>query len=321
MNSDELIEDVRQEVFVDASGTAFPDYDDARLRKECWDALMATFGRAITQARQGYWLKQQFISQAQFTPKVQIPYRAVNGTLEQVAIADSSTTKYIKLEEVTETRAQDYERAPGTYGQVLKYCIRADQVVLLPSPSQAYNVRLSYYLRPSKLVEPQTAGRVTAVNTTARTITVNSVPLDRDTGIAIATGASIDVVHPGGWFEVALVGAASTLAASTFTIGGTAPMDEIAVGDYVRAAGQTDWPALPEDHHRTLAKVTAVAVCKQLHMLAKADALSDAANGDMQRFTDLLVSRVKAEAPVLKAPLGVLQVGRARRGFYGWGSG
>lgn len=297
--------------------TTFPDYTDARLLIELSDELRTTFSRAVTQARSGYWLKQQFTTVVAGTAKYPIPRRAVIGGLENLSIADSSG-KYYKLDEVSETHSQNYELASGQIGEVKKYVVRADQVVLLPTPSQAYTLRMSYYVRPSRLVTAQTAGLVTAVNATARTITVNSVPADKDTGLTIVTGATLDVVHPSGWCELPLVGMASTLAASTFTIAGTAPMDEVLVGDYVRAADQTDWPCLPEDFHRTLAKSAAVKVMSELHMLQKADATAGQVNADLQRFSDLLVSRVKSEAKVLKAPRSVLQVGRGQRGFYGW---
>lgn len=318
MNSAELIEAVRQDVFIDQSGTSWPDYDDARMYIECTDALRTVFSRSVTQARQGYWQKQTLVPVVAQTAIYQIPYRAVSGGLEQVAMSDGG--KYIKLEEVTETHAQDYELAPNTYGQPKKYCIRGDQIVLLPSPATSYTLRLTYYLRPSALYAPQPlAGIITDVNKTTRLITVGVIPVDRVTSGNVTTGSVIDVIHPGGWHEVALVGATATLVAGTvITVGGTASLDEVRIGDYVRAAEQTDWPCLPEDHHRTLAKVTAITVCQQLHMLAKATELTNAANSGMQAFIDLLSSRVKAEAPVLKAPMSVLQVGRGQRGFFGW---
>jgi hypothetical protein len=318
VNSSELIEAVRQDVFIDESGTAFPDYSDDRLFIECTDALRTVFSRSITQARQGYWQKQSFVTVSAQTAKYQIPFRAVSGGLEQVALSDGG--KYVKLEEVTETHAQDFELAPSTYGQPKKYCIRGDQIVLLPSPNGSYTLRITYYLRPSALYAPQTAaGIVTDVNPTTRLITVGSLPTNRVTSATLATGALIDVIHPGGWHEVGLVGAtASLIVGNVITVGGTDSLDEVRVGDYVRAAEQTDWPCLPEDHHRTLAKVVAVTVCQQLHLMQKASELTTAANSGLQAFVDLLASRVKAEAPVLKAPMSVMQVGRGQRGFFGW---
>lgn len=316
MNSTELIEAVRQEVFIDSAN--FEDFDDDRILLELSDELRTTFSRAITQARSGYWMKQVQLTVAQGTPKYPIPRRAVLGGLENVSIAQGGG-KFYKLQEVTETHSQDYEMASGQMGLVVKYVVRADQVVLLPSPSQAYTLRLSYYLRPSKLYAPQTAGAVSVFSTSARTVTVNSIPNNAETSAPLAIGDTVDIVHPSGWCEVPLVGATITnIVGNLITVGGTDPLDEIVEGDYVRAAEQTDWPCLPEDFHRTLAKSAAVKCMSQMHMLQKADATAQLVNGDLARFTDLLVSRVKAEAPVLKAPRSILQVGRSQRGFYGW---
>lgn len=318
VNSTELIEAVRQEVFIDQAN--FEDFGDARILLELSDELRTTFSRAVTQARSGYWLKQKQVPVVPGVAKYPIPRRAVIGGLENVSIA-AVGGKFYKLQEVTETHTQDYEMAPGHTGQVVKYAVRADQVVLLPTPAQDYTLRLSYYLRPSQLLPTQIEGRIISVDPDARTVELETIsaPLNQITATAIADGDLVDVVHPSGWCEVALVGApVLSVFGSTITLGGDDPMDEIVEGDYVRAAEQTDWPCLPEDFHRTLAKSAAVKCMSQMHMFQKADATAGQVNGDLARFSDLLVSRVKSEAPVLKAPRSILQAGRTQRGFYGW---
>lgn len=316
MNSTELIEAVRQEAFID-DGTAFVDYTDARILIELTDELRTTFARAISQARCGYWLKQYFTPIVPGVAKYAIPPRAITGGLENVSVAASGGA-YSKLDEVSETHSQAYELAPGQLGAVQKYVIRGDRVVLLPTPSGGYSLRLSYYLRPSMLIVAAgaSAGRIESINTTTREVVVTAAA----PGISSDGPCTIDVIHPGGWAELALVDGAATYTAATktFVLSSSAVLDEIAAGDYVRLANQTDWPCLPEDFHRTLAKSTAAKILTQLHDLQKAEALAGQANSDMQRFADLLVSRVKSEAKVLKAPSAVLQVGRAHRGFYGW---
>jgi hypothetical protein len=315
VNSAELIEALRIDAFITS---AFTDFSDARCLVELNNAMTQTFERAVAQARSGYWLKQSTQAVTPGRGKYRIPYRAVTGGLEQVALADTDG-KFLKLEEVSETHAQVYESANNEQGTVAKYVVRGDQVVLLATPSSAMTLRWSYYVRPSRLVTPQTAGVVTSVNTAARTLTVNSVPLNQEgTPFAIASGSLIDIVHPGGWYELALVGAPVTIAGVTLTIGGTAPMDEIETGDFVRAAEQTDWPCLPEDFHRCLADVAAVKVMTSLNMIGKAGALASQLGADISRFNDLLVSRVKSEAKVLKPPRSILQVGRSSRSWFGW---
>lgn len=318
VNSTELIEAVRQEVFIDQVN--FEDFGDARILLELSDELRTTFSRVVTQARSGYWLKQLRVPVTPGRAKYPIPRRAVIGGLENVSIA-AEGGKFYKLQEVTETHTQDYEMAPGQVGQVLKYAVRADQVVLLPTPAEGYTLRLSYYLRPSQLQPTQTMGRVVDVSVATRTVIVDSgFPLNQITGDPVAVGDLIDIVHPSGWCEVSLVGAdiVALDGSSDIAVGGSDPLDEIVIGDYVRVAEQTDWPCLPEDFHRTLAKSAAVKCMAQMHMFQKADATAGQVNGDLARFTDLLVSRVKAEAPVLKAPRSILQAGRSQRGFYGW---
>lgn len=323
MTLDELIEEVRQQVFI-GDETVYEDFDDARLRLELTNELRTTFGRAVCQVRQGFWLKQAYYEVVPGVAKYRIPPRAMVGGLENVAIAVDGG-KYVKLQEVTETHALFYEVAPGGVGSVQKYVIRSDQVVLLPTPAQSYLLRMSYYLRPSRLVAPQALGRITNVDVDTRVLALTAaVPTNFDTAAPITIGDLIDVVHTTGWAEVALVGAPVInivdpgTGEMEVTVGGTDALDEIVVGDYLRAAEQTDWPCLPEEVHSTLAKAAAVKVMNQLHMMQKKAETGQLVAGEISNWVDQLKSRVKAEAPVLKAPRSILQLGRSTRGFYGW---
>lgn len=315
MNTTELIEAVRMGVFI--AGSTFPDYDDPRLIVELNNTMHSTFERMVAAARAGYWQKYHTLTTTPGRAKYRIPYRAVTGGLENVCVS-SDGLGFAKLEEVSETHSLGYE----TLGAgVLKYCVRGDQVVLLPAPQSALTLRMTYYIRPSRLVPDQPGGVITAVDPVARIITVNTVPDSYLNPIAPAplTDADrIDVVHPGGWHELSLVAAPHTRIDEVITVGGTDPLDEVEVGDYVRVAEQTDEPCLPDDFHRLLADLTAAKVMTQLNMLQKSQATIANAASDLQRLTDMLVPRVKAEAKAVKAPMSVLVAGRSMRGFYGW---
>jgi hypothetical protein len=300
MNSTQLAKIVRRNLTVTA-GT-LSDYTDVVLYEEMTHILHSVFERAIVNARSGYWCKPSFLTTASSRPKYRIPARSVVGGLEKIDIASSTTSEYCPLVATTEEQASDYETAPQNVGQPQAYVVRGDQVILLPTPNSAWPMRFWYYVRPSKLCAAQTAGTVTAVNTTARTITVNSVPNDHTdplSPVVMAASGTLDVIHPNGWHELAVVGGAYTLAGVTFTIGGTAPLDEVELGDVVRVADQTDWPALPDDFHRPLADLVSIAVLEQIGLDSKAAAMAEKVAPDLLRFQDLIVPRVKADPPTI----------------------
>jgi hypothetical protein len=154
------------------------------------------------------------------------------------------------------------------------------------------------------------------VNTTARTITVSALPSYYINGAFVAftspSSMDIDVVRRDGWHELQLVTEAASLSGLTFTCSGGGDLSRIIAGDYVRLAGQAEWPCLPDDFHRCLADATAVKILIELNLVEKSAVLAANNGNDLQRFKSLLVPRVKAEPK---------QIGLMRRSRgYGWGS-
>ena len=312
MNSAELIEQVRVNLTVDAASLS--DYTDTVILRELNDQLTTTFERTIAGARSGYWLQLNILTPTVGVSRYRIPARSVGGTLEQVELARGAGNAFDPLPLATSEQTYFYEMASGQTGRPAAYTIVGDFVQLLPTPDSAnYTLRLKYYIRPSKLVRAQSdtttgdavvRGLITAVNATARTITVNAVPLNQlATGTpALVTGNPIDVVSPDGWHELRLVAAPQTLAGTVFTVTGTQDMSSIAVGDFVRAADQSDWPALPDDFHRPLADLAAAVIAGQIGLDdKKASCVKDAANA-LSRFQELVTPRTMSDPPTI--PLG-----------------
>jgi hypothetical protein len=317
MRSDEALAMVRLN---STTEDTHPDYSDSVLLRMLKDALWQTFEDPIVVKRAGYWLSPFDQTVVSGQAKYRVTERACVGGLEMVELGSGTPPRFLRIPEVSQAASDDYELASGSLGYPRKFVMRGDQVVLLPTPdATALTVRQWYYRRPSRLVQQQSStmnggvirGTVTAVSVGARTIQVDVVPQDMErvvagvvTPTAITSGSNrIDVVHPYGWFDLALVGATQTLAATTFTVGGTDDMSEIRVGDFVRAAEQTDWPALPEDFHECLCGVTAVKVMGQRNILDKAAGFASSTSADLARLINILQPRVKSESLVMCAPL------------------
>lgn len=303
----DIIEQIRRNLMVTA-GT-LPDYTDAVLYDEMNTALHTTFEDVVASARSGYWCKPVFLTTANGRPKYRIPARAVVGGLEKVEIAMSSTADYVPLPACTEEQAADYERNAANLGSPQAYVVRGDQIVILPTPNASLPLRLWYYIRPSRLVAPQSGalvtsrGRITSINTSTRVIIVDVLPLDQETvGNPPLSGniTPCDIVHKDGWHELSMVNITiSNYAGTTLTVAGTESMDEVELGDYLRFAEQTDWPCLPDDFHRMLADVTSAAVLVQLGLSDKAAQITELVGPAAVRFKDLITPRVKADPPTI----------------------
>lgn len=319
MRSDELIASVRKAAFIRNN---HPDYTDADLLNELNDSLRSLFSDLMTIPRQGYWQKQ-FIGTTTVNKSVyRIPHRAVVGGIEKFELADSDGTFYA-LDAVTENHAQFYESFAGRSGTPVYYVHRGDQLDLLPTPNAAIQYRVTYYARPSKLSTQQSfatggfvnRGQITAIDPALRAATLNALPFDMSLAAPVAITSnlqSVDVVHPNGTFEVALVGVTQSISGLVITFGGADDVSEVQVGDYVRVSMQTDWPPLPEDFHRLLGDVTAVKVMLQLNMTAKASVLASSASGDLERLR-LLVSTQRTRRNPVRIPVSMITFGSGPR--------
>ncbi len=322
MNTTELEQAIRETATI-GDVAAYPDYSQARILREANNKLTTVFEDPVTKARSGYWLHDFIFTATVGRNRYRIPPRAVVGGLESVAVTTSVGAPFYELDQIPPSDIQDYEGQPGRSGQPLVYVVSGDQIELVPTPNVAIQVRFQYYIRPSVMYPAQsgvgntTRGLITAVNVPARQVTVAVLPFDMSLAspTSIIGGAICDIVHPDGWHELSMVNVAQNSAGGgpfVVTLGGTDDMSDVQIGDYLRAADQTDWPCLPDDFHRCLCDSTAVKLLIELHLGEKAALLAGNNASDLQRFRNLLYPRVKA-AP---KQVGIM---RRSRGNYPFG--
>lgn len=311
MRTDEILLRSRYSAHI-GDGSAFSDYTDLWMLNECTDKLHTVFEDIVTKARAGYWLKETIITTSATKARYRIPYRSAAGGLEKVEIAQTSAGPWQLLQEIPSASTSRYETV--SKGLPALYTVQGDQLDMMPAPDAAYALRLTYYLRPSRLVLQQSstdnAGTVRGLITSianlvsARQVTVNVLPFDMTLAVPAAmTNANlIDIVHPNGWHELSCVNAAQTSSGTVITIGGTDDLSDIEQGDYVRVAEQTDWPCLPDDYHRCLADMAAIKVLDELK--AGSSEVATGVQADMIKFRSILAPRVKAEPPTVPVCLG-----------------
>jgi hypothetical protein len=315
MNIVEMIARTRLSAFLETTSV---DFTDNVIINELNDQLSQLYERAVVRSHQGYWLKQLIIPIVAGTDRYRMPDRAVTGGLERLQIADDSTLQWRDLEEVPEAQAHLYELGTGQTGLVNRYCMRGDQINLLPDPDGSQpSLRLNYYLRPNRLTPTQgTAALVTSVILATRTIVCTTASLlnyqpDGTSALMVGAGNLIDVIGPGGWHETQLVGEPATVGSNTFACTGTGDLTTIRAGDYVRAAGQTEWACVPDDFHRTIADAAAVKILVTRTMNDKAAPLKELLDDDLSRFGDLLLPRVQTAGIPIVAPISMYR-GRNR---------
>lgn len=299
MRTDELVVRCRRTAFIGDGGT-YVDFTDAILLQEMTDRMRSVFTDSIISSRAGYWLTSIDVTVTGGTTR--IPDRAAVGGLESVEWL--SNGRYFHLDEKSPREAAAW----SSPGNPVGYWSDGESITLVPTPPSTVTLRLRYYLLPSQMVTSQSStaggafadrGRVTAIDPSTRTATVNALPFDiAGTGVAITSGTFVDIVRPAGWHTPTAVNMITSITGlNVFMIGFTVATFTAAVkvGDYIRVAGQTDWPPLPADYHRMLADATAAMVLREMHLYEEARTIGDAASADFSRFAKLINPRVKSE--------------------------
>jgi hypothetical protein len=332
VRSDELVTVVRRNCTIELN---HPDYTDQVILDELNDALQQTFEQQIVAAHSGYWLKQQITTLPTNGKgsRVRIPARACSVEKVEISGADLN---FSPLHQVTEDNSYLFEGGSSTVGTPQAYAVRGDSIVLMPEPDgQAYNVRVTYYLRPPRMYKSQSSvlggdglvrgqiGVITSLSSTITQFTVNVLPFDQSLAVPSAPSVSqtfyADVVRPNGWHEAVLVSgfaivASSTTVNVTITDQPAGVTDDVNPADfpYLRFADQTDWPALPDDFHRCVADVASVKIMLQRNMAPLADQFASGVSADFARFGQLIKPRVRVDAVTVRPRLTGIRRGRWR---------
>lgn len=313
MRSDQLVDRARKSAFI-GDANAYQEYTDDDIFNELNDRLRSVFSEQVVSARNGYWMRRDFVSTSTLTGfgAARFPSRAVVGGLESVDFLING--QYIHLKEMSAREANAWVGGSTlpTGGIPAGYWCNAELINIVPTPTASITLRLTYYLRPSLMVLSQSSnaggtgenrGIITAVDTANRIVTVNVAPYDMSSFSTpvITTGAVVDVIRPNGWHVATAIDQTCSVAGTSpasITLSGLSSaqfVDAVQQGDYIRVRDQTDWPALPADYHRMLADTAAVNILRELDLEDKSAALSQAASADFIRFSKLINPRVKSE--------------------------
>jgi hypothetical protein len=337
MNTDALIARVRMDAFIPNEAQA-PDYTDDWILQELIDRQTIQFDRTVINSGESYRLQQYSFLITPGVALYAIPPRASAGGLEKIDIAYDANLNWVPLTEVGEDDARLFEQ--GQPGQVAAFIVRGDSFQLLPTPdASAFSIRVSYYLRPSQLVSQQEnslnggtrRGYITSFDPVDRFGVVDVIPYDM---LAISGGSIVpapildgqpcDIVRSTGWHEVLVASVIVTYTGTNVAFGqsyDTRTTDSLArvrLGDYLRAADQSEWPQLPDDYHRCLTDAVAIKILTQLNLTDKAGVLVEELSADLSRFQDLITPRVKQSGGKdIVAPFSMYRgYGRARVAKY-----
>ncbi len=306
----ELIDDIRAQGALSSDDSAF---SDANCLAAANRALKAIFVPAIRSIRAEYYVTHVDETIVADQAEYRIPHRSATNSVRQVFWIDSASSKH-ELHPATVGETVEYERT----GRPVRYAVRDDRLVLLPTPNAALGtLRILYERRPSSLVLPSACQDITSVDTTTDSPAVGIILSGTE---ATFDDLRVDVVRCKPPFSLAvrdaLVDKKTVFAIDYLQYTPNSWDSTPAVGDYMCLAGETCFPQIPVELHPMLALASAI---KLLRPIDREYSLELQTEFDIQcpRILSSLTPRNQGRSQKLTNPDSMLRRGTSSR----WGSG
>lgn len=244
--------------------------------------LQTPVTKQILSTRGGYYLTYQDYTLASDGLYV-IPNDAVAGALANVELIQGPTIVPVNIIEESE-QFSTISPTSTSYGCFLK----GNFVQILPTPNVG-NPRLWYLKRTSSLVLTTAASQVTAVN--GAVISVSTIPS------TIIVGSILDACGDQPPFNILGTQTVLTIVGTDITL--SAPVTNLAIGDWLALSGQTPVPQIPVEFRLILAQRV---VCKVYELQGYLDKMK-AAEAKLKEYEadtfNLITPRIKSQTKVI----------------------
>jgi len=287
----DLIADVKDRAFAPTAQETFDEAAILRIADSKVQSVILPLMQSLRSEHYSTWKDEAIVSGV---AAYRIPARALGMQLRDVQLVTSSgdvrDLPQIDPEQVTTT----------TSGEVRAFYMRANRVVLYPTPSASQDgttLRLHYFLRPGKLVLAIAAAPI-SVLASATSLTVSSVPS------TWTTANTFDFVRAEGASEPLGIDFAASSVSTTITFTSSVPTDLVLL-DYVTLAGESPIPTIPAELRPVLAQATAHQML-QSQKLPGADDAMKLLDMEIRAATTLLTPRVQGAPRTIVARHGWL---------------
>lgn len=258
---------------------SLPDgrFTDQELMDFAYDALLSDVVPAVLDAREDYYVRTLDYAITAGQAAYDIPPRALYGDLREV--------KLIRGTRVVDLERMDLEGVLTTQeGVPDRFYISGNQLYLYPTPVQTVDtLRLSYCIRPSRLVSTAECARITAISGNDLSVTIPT---------GWTTSNTFDLVKGRGGFDILDFDLTATgVGGGTITLT-NAPVATLSVGDYICLAEETCFPFLMPEAQVALVQF-AVATALESMGDAGAEAMAQKAESLKTKFQNEIKTRVQ----------------------------
>lgn len=302
MTSTDLINSIKRKAAIPDSQKVFSPEDFLAFANEEMDQGLVP---SILEMHEDYLMYSEDINLTTDTNKYNIPARAIGNKLRDVSYVDHANN-IIEMSRIPVDNLSDYNSTYSFYNAYYYY-VQNNQIILTTPAEgiQPGKLRMTYYMRPNRLVLLSQVGVITNIDTATNTLTLSSVPTEFSTQEIYDL---ISIKSPHKTIQMNLV--PLSINTLTKTIQFSSLPTGLTTGDHVCIAETCAIPQVPSDLHVVLAQRAAN---RCLDSLGDMDALQ-AGNvklAEYEQKTQILIDdRVEA------SPLKIInRHGSLRRGI------
>jgi hypothetical protein len=259
------------------------------LMREHEEYLVTNVDQAITSGQYSYF----------------IPQKALGMKLRDLVLVNSDGY------ELSCPRVEPEDNKQGNLNAVQRrrgHILNNDQITLIPSSDDftGFTLRFKIFRRPNVLVQSSQAGRISAINTSTKVVTLSTIPS------TFTNALTYDFIKGTPSFRThAENQAATTVAGFDITFTNTLPTD-LAVGDWVAEYEYSPIPQIPYEVHRLLEQRAIIKILEGLKDSTGLKLARDAYDEMKDEVKVLLSPRVDGSPRKLVSSRGILDAIRSR---------
>lgn len=295
--TDDLLTIVKRKARLPSSNASF---SDTQLLSIADEELQSFFIPLLRNTKSDYWMENSDVTMTVGTASYRLPSRSTSASLVDVWYYPSQGIPW-KLSRIGVEDQWQFQS--NMTGAPRAYAINGDDVVLFPTPSSAYTLRIRYERRPSQLVLVSACAPVTVVGATTLTVTGNT----------ISSTDVVDVIQATPDFD-ALIDSASVTSTGSGpqTVTFSTSLTAVSVGDYVCQENTQCVVPLPDVWHFALAYRVASVALREKGDDAGADRILTDLDTRIPTMLMALQDRTNTDEPILFNPFGAMRRGWQR---------
>lgn len=309
LDSASLVDTIKRKAMIPENQSTFQTADFLAFATE---EMHTSIVPHVMSMHEEYFVFVETVALVASKSRYAIPYRAMGNKLRDVFYQDTQGN----LIEMTRISPDDKSLFQDTTvgNQFVFYYLEGGNIVITPAvgSSVSGSLIMTYFMRPSDLVESSRIGVITAISTgvSTTTYTVNAVP----TGFSTTSKLDLLQAKPGHKIRKIDIYPTSVNTTNKTITFNTSDIDsDTEIGDHIAFAGECMIPQIPSDLHPMLAQRVAA---RCLEALGDTQGLTNA-NAKIQEMEQksafIIDNRVQGSNQKVVNRRGLLQSSRIRK--------